>query len=264
MTMKIKFLEQNKILIAVVLCSLSLVRPVLAQPSEDLFQKGVAEYRKGNTQECLGIMQSLEKKDPTNAYVEYYLAMAQAKLGNTDEAKAKYEQVILINQDTQLVSYAKEGIKNIEKVLGKAESSDVKEKKETKFIDKPFLKAENESGKVQKNSVSDEEIAKAIKVLRDAGLLNVQVGVTTPSAPQNTVDPNIMQQNAEMMNMNMLMSSMGGGSKGSGMDMMPFLMMQQQQGANGGKSNISPEIIQMMMNNSMLEGLGTFDTNKDK
>lgn len=262
--MKIKFLERNKKLIALMFCSFCLVNPVFAQPADELFQKGVAEYRKGHIQECLLIMKSLERKDPSNAYVEYYLAMSQSKLGHLEEAKAKYEKVVLLNQDSQLVSYSREGIKNIEKVQGKDSLSEVKEKKESKFLDKPFFKSEDEPEKTQKKVVSDEEIAKAIKVLRDAGLLNVQVGVngSNPLALNNTT-PEMMQQNAEMMNMNMLMSSMGGGSKG-GMDMMPLLMMQQQ-GANVGKSNISPEMIQMMMNNSMLEGLSTFDTNnKDK
>jgi hypothetical protein len=244
--MKKDFLERNKIILAVAFCSLCLARPVFAQSSEDLFQKGVEEYRKGNSQECLGIMKSLEKKDPSNAYVEYYLAMAQAKLGNLDEAKDKYEQVILLNQDVQLVSYAKEGIKNIEKVQGKDDAALLKDKKIPKGIDKPSLKGESE--------------------LEKAGLLNVQLGVgnSVPAAAPS-IPPEVMQQNAEMMQMNMLMGSMGGGSKNSGMDMLPFMMMQQQQGTNGGKSAISPEVIQMMMNNSMLDGLSTFDTdNKNK
>ena len=260
--MKKDFLERNKKILVLALFSLCLAKPVFAQSSEGLFQEGVEEYRKGNSQECLAIMKNLEKKDPSNAYVEYYLAMSQAKLGNLDEAKEKYEKVILLNQDSQLVSYAKEGIKNIEQ--NQEDKPSVKTKKESKFIDKPFLKPETES-KNSKNSASDEEIAKAIKVLREAGLLNVQVGVNASNPSQSALDPTLLQQNSEMMQMNMLMGSMGGGSKNSGMDMLPLLMMQQQQGANGGKSNISPEVIQMMMNNSMLDGLGSFDTNdKDK
>jgi tetratricopeptide (TPR) repeat protein len=264
--MKKDFLERNKKLLVLVLCSICLARPVFAQSVDGLFQKGVEEYRKGNSQECAEIMRTLEKKDPSNAYVEYYLAMSEAKLGHLNEAKDKYEQVILLNQDEQLVSYSKEGIKNIEKVQGKDDVAVVKDKKTSKIIDKPALKPESELKKAQKNSVSDDEIAKAIKVLREAGLLNVQVGVngnSPTSAP--AVDPEIMKQNAEMMQMNMMMSSMGGGSKNSSMDMLPLLMMQQQQGNNGGKSAMSPEIIQMMMNNTMLEGLNGLDSNdKDK
>jgi tetratricopeptide (TPR) repeat protein len=260
--MKKIFPGQNKILLALALCSFCLVKPAFAQSIDGLFQKGVEEYRKGNSQECLLIMEKIEKKDPSNAYVEYYLAMSQAKLGNLDEAKEKYEKVILLNQDSQLVSYAKEGLNNIEK--NQVNESSIKTKKESKLVDKPFFKAETDS-KNPKNTVSDDEIAKAIKTLREAGLLNVQLGVNTTTSSPNTIDPNLLQQNSEMMQMNMLMSSMGGGSKNSSMDMLPFLMMQQQQNSNGGKSTISPEIIQMMMNNSMLDGMGSFDTNdKDK
>ncbi|MEI8377905.1 MAG: hypothetical protein WCF95_05135 [bacterium] len=265
--MKKNFLERNKKLLVLVLCSICLTGPVCAQSVDGLFQKGVEEYRKGNSQECVEIMKTLEKKDPSNAYVEYYLAMSEAKLGHLNEAKDKYEQVILLNQDEQLVSYSKEGIKNIEKVQGKDDVAVVKDKKTSKIIDKPALKPESELKKAQKNSVSDDEVAKAIKVLREAGLLNVQVGVNggSPSASTPAVDSEIMKQNAEMMQMNMMMSSMGGGSKNSSMDMLPLLMMQQQQGNNGGKSAISPEIIQMMMNNTMLEGLNGLDSNdKDK
>lgn len=264
--MKKYFLERNKILPTLILSGLLLARPVFAMSFDDLFKNGVEEYRKGNSQECLSIMENLEKKDPSNAYVEYYLAMSQAKLGNVDKAKEKYEKVILLNQDSQLVSYAKEGLKNIEKVQGE-EITTSSPKKEIKLLDKPFLKSESESKNSKKNSVSDDEIAKAIKVLRDAGLLNVQLGVSNSSTPLATnIDPNLMQQNSEMMQMNMLMSSMGGGSKNSGMDMLPFMMMQPQgTTANGGKSGISPEVIQMMMNNSLLEGMSSFDTNdKDK
>lgn len=264
--MKKNFLERNRIFLVLVLCCVYLSKPVFAQSVDGLFQKGVEEYRKGNSQECAEIMQNLEKKDPSNAYVEYYLAMSEAKLGHLNEAKDKYEQVILLNQDAQLVSYAQEGIKNIEKVQGnKDNSADVKNKNTPKLIDKPTLKGESELEKAKKNTVSDDEIAKAIKVLREAGLLNVQMGVSNSPASATAVDPEIMKQNAEMMQMNMMMSSMGGGSKNSSMDMLPFLMMQQQQGGNGAKSAISPEVIQMMMNNTMLEGLGGFDTNdKDK
>lgn len=268
--MKNYFLEQNKILLATALLGFCLVKPVFAQSTDGLFQTGVEEYRKGNSQECLNIMRVLEKKDPSNGYVEYYIAMSQAKLGNLEDAKAKYEKVILLNQDSQIVSYAQEGIRNIEKIQGKGSVTSEKDKKESKLLDKPFAKADSET-KTSSKKVSDDEVVKAIKVLRDAGLLNVQLNVNgTSSTPSetaslpNVIDPKIMQQNAEMMQMNMLMSSMsGGGSKNSGMDMLPFMMMQQQQGANGGKSAISPELLQMMMNNSMLDGLGSFDT-KDK
>lgn len=223
--------------------------------SGHVFQDGVEAYRKGDAQECLEIMNVLKKKDPSNAYVMYYLAMSNTKLGNFDEAKENYEKVIFLNEDEQLTAYAKEGIQNIENATSAGEK---KVSKKSYSADKPPVKeADNGS---EKTAVSDDEIAKAIKTLRAAGLLNVNLGVS--SAVPGATGSEFLQQNSDLMNLNMMMGAMGG-SKSSGMDMLPMLMMQQ--GANGGKSNISPEVIQMMMNNAMLDGMSAFDTNnKDK
>ncbi len=250
--MKKIFELKKNIFVLILGCFLILNTCSAQQVSEQLFQDGVEAYRKGDAQECLEIMKAVRKKDPSNAYAIYYLAMANTKLGNFDEAKEDYEKVILLNNDSQLVSYAREGIENIDKATG-----DKKISKKADKIDKPSLKEETRSDKTA--SVSDEEIAKAIKTLRDAGLLNVNIGVN-----QNTegAGNNFVQQNSDLMNLNMMMGAMGG-SKNSGMDMLPVLMMQQQN-SNGGKSAISPEIIQMMMNNAMLDGMSAFDTNKDK
>lgn len=262
--MKISILEPRKIFIAFLLSGFLFLNTSFAAKSyENLFQEGVEQYRNGNAAECLGIMKMLNKQDPSNSYVLYYLAMSNAKSGNVDEAKRNYEQVILLGQDSQLVTYAKQGIENIENVDN---SSAAREEKEgTSPFKKIFNKSDAPPAKEAKTddvkkSVTDDEVANAIKVLRNAGLLNVQVGAGAGSG----VSP-LMSQSSELMNLNMMMGSMGGG-KNSGMDMLPFLMMQQQgQNGNSSASNISPEVIQMMMSNTMLDGLSTFDTNdKDK
>lgn len=253
-----KAFELRKIIVALFLsCFLIFNLSYAEQISQGVFQDGVDAYRKGDAQECYDTMRALKKKDPTNAYVLYYLAMASVKLGNFDEAKESYEQVVTLNQDEQLVSYAKEGIQNINNVVVDKKADKKESKKDSRVVaDKPPAEEVNTKGKV---SVSDDEVAHAIKVLREAGLLNVNLGV---ASGLGGVDTGMTQQNSELMNLNMMMGSMGG-SKNSGMDMLPFLMMQQ--GANGGKSNVSPEVIQMMMNNAMLDGMSAFDSNnKDK
>lgn len=243
----------KRFFVAFILSSFLLLNTVFAAGiSEELFQEGVEQYRNGNAAECLDIMKKLNKQDPSNSYVVYYIAMSCAKSGNLDDAKKNYEKVILLGGDSQLVSYAKEGIKNIENAENAVDEEALPKKKFK--TDAPPLKKEEAKADDAKKTVSDDEVANAIKVLRDAGLLNVQLGTATGGMGTQTND---------LMNLNMMMGSMGG-SKGSGMDMLPLLMMQQQQGQNSGKG-ISPEIIQMMMNNSMLDGLSTFDvSNKDK
>ena len=248
--------ELKKNMIAMVLgCFIFLNQGFSAQISQGLFQDGVDAYKKGDAQECLNIMKVLEKKDSSNAYVIYYLAMSNTKLGNFDEAIKNYEKVISLNQDIQLTAYAREGIGNIEAVTGKSD----KKAKNKYNPDKP------PSSKVSKGTVpevSDDEVAKAIKTLRQAGLLNVNLGVSsTPVSADNGMN-DFLKQNSDLMNLNMMMGTMSGSKGSSGMDMLPLLMMQQ--GASGGQSKISPEVIQMMMNNAMLDGMSAFDTSKDK
>lgn len=222
------------------------------------FQEGVELYRKNKPKECLEIMNSIVKKEPKNPYVIYYQALASTKLGKLEDAKNFYRQVIKINEDNKLIEFAKEGIENIEKAQGiKTQKQENKLEKTTKTAQKPS----NKEQKDEKTEVSDEEVLKAIKTLREAGLLNVnlQAGIlpATQSSESNT-NSNPLGINNEMLQMNMLMSSLGGNG-GKSNDMLPMLMMMQ--GQNG--KNISPEILQMMMNNTMLDGLSTFDT-KDK
>jgi len=212
------------------------------------FQEGVELYRKNKPKECLEIMTSIAKKEPKNPYVLYYQAMASTKLGQLENAKGFYNAVIKLNNDNKLVEFAKEGIENIEKAQG------IKPQKTEKNTTKTTKNAQKDEEKV-----SDQEILNAIKTLRAAGLLNVNLQAGNPPPSEKQADTNIQPQiNNEMMQMNMLMSSLGGAG-GKTNDMLPLMMMMQ--GQNG--KNISPEILQMMMNNTMLDGLSTFDT-KDK
>jgi tetratricopeptide (TPR) repeat protein len=258
-------IELKKYFISLILGAGLICSPVFAvQYGDGAFDAGVEKYRSGDVYECQDIMQHLKKKDPSNSYVIYYLAMSDARLGDFSGAKENYEQVIMLNQEPELVSYAKEGIRNIDNALSKQGIQLKAEKKKEKSADKPPTNADApvKTASVS-GAVSDDEVAKAIKVLKEAGLLNVQLGVGSGAAVNNPLPA--LQQNSDLMNMSMMMGTMGGNSKSSGMDMLPFLMMQQQQGGNGAKSNISPEVIQMMMNNSMLDGLSNFDLdNKDK
>lgn len=213
---------------------------------------GMDKYKKGDTKACLKIMETLSKEDPVNSYVNYYMAISYAKLGETKEAKNAYEKVIMLNEHPTLVSYSRKGLANIDN------SSAVKkklERAEVSKIAKPSRVA-NKPLKTNNDVPTDEEIANAIKVLKKAGILNVNVGVNNPYGSMG------MPQNNDLMQMNMLMGGMGG-SKNKGMDMMPFLMMQAQN-KDGNQKNITPEIMQVMMNNMMLDGMTSLDLSKNK
>lgn len=254
-----------RILISFILSLVIISNSVFAATSfADRLEFGMEQYKKGHSKVCLSVMKKLAKEDPVDPYVNYYMAIAYVKLGDVEKAKHFYEKVIMLNNDPTLVSYSRQGLSNI-KIATKEEPHD---KKLIAKIDKPanppkskFFKKKVNTNVEEKttnksNEPTDEEIAKAIKVLKRAGLLNVNVGIN------NKANPMMTPQNNEMMQMNMLFGSMnGGGSKNKGMDIMPLLMMQAQNPE--GKKNLSPEIMQVMMNNMMLDGMTSFDM-KDK
>lgn len=114
---------------------------------------------------------------------------------------------------------------------------------------------ENENKTTQEQPVttaekqpSAEEIAKAIKILSQSGLMGTNLMGTSNANP-------------EMMQMNMLMGSMGGmgGNNNNGnnsFNMLPLLMMSQN---SGGK--IDPQVMQSAITNMMMPGM--FNMNGD-
>lgn len=99
--------------------------------------------------------------------------------------------------------------------------------------------------------VSDEEVLKAIKTLRDAGLtLSVQ--------SENPYAQMAQYQNPQMAEMSMLLGNNNNNNGNSMMNMLPMLMSQAQKG-----ENIDPRVMQAVMMNSMMADF-SFNNNNDK
>ena len=99
--------------------------------------------------------------------------------------------------------------------------------------------------------VSDEEVLKAIKTLRDAGLtLSVQ--------SENPYAQMAQYQNPQMAEMSMLLGNNNNNNGNSMMNMLPMLMSQAQKG-----ENIDPRVMQAVMMNSMMADF-SFNNDNDK
>jgi endo-1,4-beta-D-glucanase Y len=96
---------------------------------------------------------------------------------------------------------------------------------------------QNQAEKSQK-APSDKEIADAVKVLSEAGMLNIGL-------PQTA-----MMQNPEMAQMAMFTQNSGNINN----DMLPLMLMYQNQ-----DKKMSPEAIKMMMSGMMTPDFGSFD-----
>jgi tetratricopeptide (TPR) repeat protein len=252
-----------------------------------LLKSAISDYKQGNLVGCLQLLAQVLEQDPSDALARYYLAITFVKTGQFELAKKEYSNVIDLNASPRLTSYAQTGLKCINepdkcpsssatipsppKVVTTVKSAPDKVKT---FIDQKKLdnvkeiinsgqtingnKMQNFEDFSKKKSAkpTNEEIVKALETLKDAGL----------SGYANPYQSNPYQNNAEMMQMNMLTSSMGGmnnnnNNNSMGMNMLPLLMMQQQNG--DGKTNIDPKVLQSIMMTSMMPNLNGFDSNNN-
>ena len=134
---------------------------------------------------------------------------------------------------------------------------------------------EKEVKKANNKMPSNDDVVAAIKVLNQAGLGSlVTQQPAQPSAPQVAQNTQNQQMQQQMMQMMMAqqqnpyagISAMLGGNNNNNnnssnqlMNMLPLLMSQ---GQNGEKPNISPEVMQAMLMNSMMPDL-TFSSSND-
>lgn len=145
----------------------------------------------------------------------------------------------------------KKELKNIQKEInkGRFNSKDVEKLEEYDFENENFDKSSSNT-KSEENlkiaQVSDEEILKAVKTLKDAGL-NLTIQPENPYA--------MPYQDPQMAEMSMLLG--GNNNNNSMMNMLPMLMTQAQKG-----ENIDPRFMQAMMMNSMMSDI-SFTNNKN-
>lgn len=126
---------------------------------------------------------------------------------------------------------------------------------------------------------SNAEVVNALKVLEKAGFSNLvqnsqaapaqnQVQTQNQNSAMNEYakvmnDPQIMAQNQQMQQLQMMMGNGNNNNNQNNnfMNMLPYMMAQSGQGGQG--SNMSPQLIQSMLMNSMMPSFD-FDTNKDR
>ncbi|MFA6988773.1 MAG: hypothetical protein WC197_01780 [Candidatus Gastranaerophilaceae bacterium] len=264
-----------------------------------LLKNAIYQYKHGNYTGSFQTIQGVIEKDPSDTLAHYYLAITLVKLGQTDIAKAEYNKVIQLNTSSQLTNYAKAGItciddpnacsstltaltapktapssslpsvpvsasttnpslpsrpNDVNNFMEQKKLDNIKEMVNTgKSVNKDKVQNFDDFSKYKNRSAkpTNDEIVNAMEVLKNAGFSNF----STPS----------LNSNPEAMQMNMLMSSMGGMNGGgmnnnnNAMNMLPFLMAQQQDG-----KNIDPKLIQSMMMSSMMPSMSGFDTNNSQ
>lgn len=82
-----------------------------AQASEaSLAEQAITLYRQGHYQQAAAQLEPLHQAHPEDAKLTYYLAISYAQLGRTPQAKALYEEVLLLDPNGPAAPLAKQGL----------------------------------------------------------------------------------------------------------------------------------------------------------
>lgn len=272
--------------ILVMILSLS----VNAKGNYALLKSAIKQYKAGDYTGSMQNLETITKSDPGNALAYYYLGMCYSQIGNGAKATEAYQKVIALSPNSQLSTNASIGITNINPppppspdskqenglpVVEKIKQSKdfLSEQAKTTYQEKninniiknandnkevnpslykrlenfdPQKTKSDDTNKYLNSTPTQEQVAEAMQTLSKAGMNPYAANMQNMQAMQ--------QINPEMMQLNLLMSSMGGGNNnGGGMNnILPMLMMMQ----NGqGDNKMSPEAIQAMMSSMMMPGM---------
>ncbi len=228
---------------------------VFAQTSDATIRAMVGKYKKQNYLGCIQDTNKILKEDPSNIYAYYYKGLSYYQLGQHEQATEAFTNVENLNSNQTLVQYAQRAkacITTPEACAAYAEGNKTELDKfiqSKKFYDKSVQAEVNKkkldrirenindsvnSTPEQKSEMpSNEEIANAVKTLAKLGI-----------NPMGSMMPQAAYQNPEMMQMSMLLGN--NTQQNNGMNMLPFLMMNQ-----NNTKNMSPELIETMMMNQM-------------
>lgn len=265
------------------------------------YQEGIKHYKSGNYIGSMEAMKQVVSSDPANLLARYYLAVSYVQLGFKDEAKNEYENIIKLNPNSQVANYAKKGLEYLgespatpstlpeppkpstetgtkvtppvqnqisdqakEKLINQKLQNVLDNVNKNKQVDPTILKDINDlTNKKSQNTESQgptaEEIVQAIRILQQAG---INQNVATNSYNPQAINPELIQMNMLMSSMNGMggMNGMNGNNNNNNfMNMLPMLMMQ---GQNGGQK-IDPQMMQTMIMGSMMPNMMLNSGNND-
>lgn len=262
----------------------------------------IQKYKSGNYTGCIQDCNNIVKTEPENAFAYYYMGMAYAQAGKSNEAVVCYKKVLSLKTAPKLAGYAETGRRCIETPnkcvppkpvnnTAKEELSDI-----DKFVASPSdlsptvrqdfqqkhlnaIKTEINGNKdldnynfqklndASQDSSKLEEQTKIAQKPSDAEIkaaLKVlnDAGINPVDASYTNTQQTINAQNPQLLEINALMGSNSQNNQSNAMLNMLPYMLTQNKDGN---NNYSPQLIQSIMMNSMMSNMDyNIDVDKDK
>lgn len=240
-------MKKNLLAIICLLIISSSINMAHSQSKHSELADAIKLYKQGNYSQCHVQLEEFVKKDPSNALAYYYLGMTSTQLGRKQDAISNYSKAISMSSKASSINrYAQKGKRCIETpdkcqnaLTESLEEAFILDKKGPKFSDEAKsdferLKIENFMREMNRNDSidpqrfkeykdfsgvpSDEEIVAALRVLQNAGFGNL------------------------INNSHSDLSFLTGNSQQN-----PMLNIM-------GSSNMSPQLIQTLLTNSITQG----------
>lgn len=282
------YIEQN-------LSNLNIIKSGKQSSYTPQIRQAIRCYKTKNYTSCLQILKEVEKKEPYNSVVTYYLGLTNLKLGNKDTATNYFKSTSLLDPESIVGKYAKQtidGVNNPEalkdikiendeisnfiqsgkkvapEVVNKmsqqrlnAEKEEINSniKKETEELKRQQL----EDNRKNTNNVSststtyptNDEIAQAVKTFQKLGLNPFN---SQPNLAYNQMNSQ-QQQQMQSINNDMMQLSMlmGQANNNSNNSNMMNMLPFMMMSNNNQNSNfkMTPEMIQTMMMSQMMPNL---------
>lgn len=269
-------------------------------PVSNPVKVAINKYKNGNYTGCLQDCQNIVAKDPSNTIAYYYLAMSYVQAGNKDDAIKNYAKVLSITVNPKLQDYASTGkrcletpdkchldtatdsadldnfiatpndtlsdtvkdslnkrnLDNIKNEINNGRDLDNYQFRKFKDYSPKRSQADNENEAIAQEKPSNDQIVAAIKTLQAAGIN--PYAQTQAQVPQSQDMQAMTGQNAEMQQLKMLMGE-NNNQDNSMLNMLPVMAAQNKEGA----SNYSPQLMQAVMMNSMMNSMNFSVDDKD-
>src|SRR5574344_1601674 len=269
--------------------------------SSSQINSAINKYKTGNYTGCMQDMEYLQKQDPSNPVIYYYLGMAYTQMGNKDKAISSYKKVLTLKPNSTLETYAEQGARCLEtpdkckKDDGKNNMTDL-----DKFIAQPFgdglsTKARNEIeekrlealqkeinqegadvNEMEMRNFKDYSRQKYLNVNNDKKPTNEEIvsalkvleragfsGLIQNEEDFSKImsDPNIMAQQQQLQQLQMMMGNNNNNNNYNNNNMMMNMLPYMM--AKSGNGSMSKEMLQTMMMNSMMPNLDFYDNNNN-
>lgn len=189
-------------------------------------------YKTGNYTQCYTTLNSVIKKDPSNAVAYYYLGMTAARIGQKDEAIANYDKAISLTSVGQSINaYAEKGKRcledpekcqesafesSLDEFISNLSKKNVSDEVKSNFeklkidqlkrdinkgdsIDPQKFKEFKDFSSMNNETPTNDEIVAAIRVLQKAGIgnsFNNDFSMLTGNSPQQAQMLNMLGGNS--------------------------------------------------------------------